>query len=128
MADLLTGRDLDYMRSTQAEARPNAVVLQRYGVTRGPGGDLVRAALGEPVPLRARVWHEPDGIPDVLADRFEGGTLVKVSMDMVLDVRAGDVITDGPRSYELVSEGAPDIWSTAQPVWARRMDRPERSA
>lgn len=128
MADLLTGRDLDYMRATQAEARPSGVWLQRYGLGRGPGGERTRVPLGEPIPMAARVWHQPDEVPNVLADRYEGGTLVKISLDMVLDVRAGDLITDGPRSYELVSEGSPDVWSTAQPVWARRLDRPERGA
>lgn len=127
MADLLNAADLAYMRETQAEARPNAGWLQRTALGRGPGGDRVTVDLGEPVQVAARIWHEPDDIPQVLADRYEGGTLVKISLDMVLDVRAGDRLTSGGRSYELVSEGDPDTWSTAQPVWARRLDRPARS-
>lgn len=128
MADLLTGRDLEYLRATQADARPTGVWLQRYADGRGPGGDRTRVAVGAPTPMAARIWHEPDDVPQVLADRYEGGTLVKVVLDMVLDVRAGDTITaPGGRSYELVSEGEPDTWSTAQPVWARRLDRPRRT-
>lgn len=126
MADLLSWRDLEYMRATQAEARPTGVWLQRYATGRGPGGDRTRVPFGQPVPMAARIWHQPDEVPQVLADRYEGGTLVKIVLDMVLDVRDGDRITSGDRSYELVSEGDPDVWSTAQPVWARRLDRPAR--
>jgi hypothetical protein len=128
--DLLTGADLDYMRATQAEARPTPVWLQRYGTTRLPGGDVTRVPLGEPIPMLARIWDEPDQQPQALADRYEGGTLSKIALDMVLDVRAGDRITvDGTsRRWDIVSEGEPDAWSTAQPVWARRVDRPERTA
>lgn len=128
MPDLLSAADLAYMRETQAEARPNEAWLQRYALGRGPGGERVTVPLGERVQVAARIWHEPDEVPQVLADRYEGGTLVKVSLDMVLDVRAGDRLTAGTRSYELVSEGDPDTWSTAQPVWARRLDRPARTA
>lgn len=128
MADLLSSADVAYMRATQAEARPSQGWLQRYGLGRGAGGERTRVPLGEPVALAVRVWHQPDEVPQVLADRVEGGTLVKVALDMVLDVRAGDRLTVGDRSYELVSEGDVDAWTTAQPVWARRLDRPDRTA
>lgn len=130
MPELLTDRDLAYMRATQAEARPTPVLLQRFAAGRGPGGDSVRLPLGEPIQMLARIWDEPDEQPQVLADRYEGGTLSKIALDMVLDVRAGDRIwVDGTtRVWTIVSEGEPDAWSTAQPVWARRMDRPERTA
>lgn len=129
MADLLSPEDLAYMRSTQAEARPTTMVLQRYRLGRGPGGDRVSVAHGEPEPLAARVWHEPDDVPAVLADRYEGGTLCKVHMDQVHDVRDGDRLVDAGtgHSYELVSDGEPDAWATSQPTWARRLDRPERT-
>lgn len=129
MADLLTGRDLDYMRATQAEARPTTVWLQRYAEMRTAGGDQQRIPLGAPIPMAARIWNTPDEVPQVLADRYEGGTLSKIVLDMVLDVRAGDRLwIDGTtRSWELVSEGEPDVWTTAQPVWARRLDRPVRA-
>lgn len=127
MADLLSAADLAYMRASQAEGRPSAGWLQRKRLGRGPGGDRVRLDFGGPEQVAVRVWQEPDEVPQVLADRYEGGTLVKVSVDLVPDVRAGDVLTVGARSYELVSEGDPDDWATAQPVWARRLDRPERA-
>lgn len=131
MAELLSAEDLAYMRGTQAEARPTAVLLQRIGKARTAGGEYERVAVGVTEPLQARIWDTPDEIPQQLADRYEGGTLVKLSLDMVLDVRAGDLIQVPPSPqarYELVSEGVPDEWATAQLVWAVRLDRPERTA
>src|SRR6478609_4915150 len=130
MAELLTPGDLAYMRSTQAEARPTACTLQRVGTARVAGGESTSVYVGEPVPLNARIWDTPDEVPQQLADRYEGGTLVKLALDMVLDVRAGDELSNDATgaAYELVSEGEPDEWATAQLVWARRIDRPTRTA
>lgn len=131
MADLLSGRDLDYMRATQAEARPTPVFLQRYHRVRSAGGDWTMVPLNGPTPMAARIWDPPDEVPQVLADRYEGGTLAKVHLDMVLDVRVGDRVTveDGSaRIYEVVSDGTMDAWSTSQPLWAVRLDRPARTA
>lgn len=136
MADLLTQADLAYMRETQAESRPTTLVLQRIRSQRSASGDSTRAPVGVAELLQARVWDTPDEVPQALADRFEGGTLVKMSIDIVPDVRSGDLLAtatpDGSLgvdpSYVLVSDGEPDEWATAQIVWARRTDRPARVA
>lgn len=132
MAELLTPEDLAYMRETQSEARPTSAVLLRMGTGRTVGGEPRAVVVGVPEPLHVRLWATPDEIPQVLADRYEGGTLVKLALDLLHDVRQGDQLAipaDAPQAnYELVSEGEPDEWATAQLVWARRLDRPTRSA
>ena len=132
MAELLTPADLAFMRETQTEARPTPAVLLRMGTGRGPGGEPTAVVVGDPTPLQVRLWATPDEVPQQLADRYEGGTLVKLALDLLHDVRAGDQLAippDAPQAqYELVSEGEPDQWATAQLVWARRLDRPARGA
>lgn len=126
MADLLSSDELAYMRETQAEARPTAATLQRRVTTRtSTGGSTV--GWGEAEPVDVRIKQAPDEVPAMLASRYEGGTLSKIVLDLTRDVRDGDRITvSATEVYEVVSEGAPGAWTTAQIVWARRTVYPAR--
>lgn len=123
---MLTPEDLAYMRETQAEARPTAADLRRRVTTRTPtGGSTV--TWGDPVPVNVRIVAAPDEVPQPLAARFDTATPHKVVMDLERDVRDGDRLEVSPvEVYEVVSDGAPDAWSTAQIVWARRLTYPAR--
>lgn len=127
MADgLLSSDELAYMRATQAEARPTPATLQRRLTTRTPTGGSV-VGWGVAVPIDVRVKQAPDEVPPMLASRYEGGTLSKITLDLVHDVRDGDRVTvSAVEVYEVVSEGAPGAWTTAQIVWARRTVYPAR--
>lgn len=128
MGDLLTTEDLEYMRATQAEARPTTAGLRRAVVGRTPtGGSTTTWAAAESVTVR--LDGSPDEVPQVVADRLEGGTAVQVSMDLALDVRSGDRLEVTPTEvYQFVSDGNPDRWATAQVVWAKRVKFPARTA
>lgn len=122
---MLTADDLAYMRETQAEHRPTAADLStRTTVPDGMGGTT--ASWSDPVPVMVRIDGQPDQVPVNVAERLEGGTAYKVSMDLV-DVRAGDRLTvSATEAYEAVSDGDPDRWATAQVVWFRRTAFPAR--
>lgn len=118
--------DLAYMRATQAEHRPTEGAFSRRVTVRTPeGGSGDSWPAGDPV--QVRIDGSLDKVPEVLAARYEQGDLVKVTMDMVMDVRSGDRLTISPSEvYEVVSEGEPDGWATAQVLWARRLTWPAR--
>lgn len=123
---MLSDEDLAYMRATAADARPTPADLLRRTATRTPTGGTA-VGWGDPEPVMVRINGTPDEVPQPLADRFEGGTLVEVTMDLVLDVRAGDRLDVSPTErYEVISDGAPDAWATAQVVFARRTVYPAR--
>lgn len=124
--DLLTPEDLAYMRATQADARPTPADLLRKVATRTPtGGQAVTYGPAEPVMVR--IDGQVDEVPQTLASRFEGGTAYSIAMDLVLDVRDGDHVQVSPTEvYEVVSDGNPDRWATAQNVYARRLTFPAR--
>lgn len=124
---LLSTEDLAYMRETQAESRPTAADLFRRTVTRGPGGGQQETWPGPAEPVAVRIDGQPKVVPSPIADRVGDGMAALITMDMVLDVRAGDRIQVDPTEvYRLVSDGEPDVWATAQQVWAVRLTRPSR--
>lgn len=128
MADLLTPDDLAYMRSTQADARPTAAALRRKVAARTATGGTV-TTWGNPVPVTVRVDASPDEVPTQMASRMGTATPYKIVMDTGLDVRDGDRLEVSPaEAYELVSDGDPDRWATAQVLWARRTAFPPRTA
>lgn len=119
---MLTDDDLAYMRETQAEARPTAAVLfRRVAVRTASGGtQTTHGTSGEPV--QVRLDGTPDAVPTEVADRLQGATAVKVVLDQARDVRSLDRLQVSPvEVYEIVSDGDPDRWATAQVVWARRV-------
>lgn len=126
MAEGLTDEELAYMRETQAAHRPTEATLARRVSTRTPGGGT-EFTWGEGEPIQVRINSSPDEVPEALASRYSLGALAKASLDLVRDVRAGDRLTVSPTQvYEVVSEGEPDAWSTAQSVWLNRTKYPAR--
>lgn len=127
MADGLTADELAYMRETQADHRPTEAVLSRRSSGRdATGGQVDTWDDGDPVAVR--VNSSPDRVPEALAARYGLAGLAKVSMDLVLDVRAGDRLVISPaETYEVVTEGEPDAWTTAQTVWVNRLTYPARA-
>jgi len=127
VADLLTPEELAYMRETQADARPTQAVLHRAIVTRTPTGGTA-PGWGAGVPVDVRVDGTPDAVPADLAARWTGGTLVRLSIDLVEDIRSGDQVRiSGTEVYQVVSDGDPDRWATAQRIWATRLTYPART-
>ena len=118
--------DLAYMREVQAEHRPTAATLSlRTAVPDGAGGRTLGWGAGEPVAVR--IDGTPDKVPEAVSARLEGGTAVKITMDL-LDVRSGDRLTvSASEVYEVISDGDPDAQATAQVVWARRIVFPARA-
>lgn len=126
MADLLGPDDLAYMRATQAEARPTPAVLKRRMVVRLADGGS-RDSWGPGEPLNVRIDANPDEVPAEAAGRLRGGDAYAITLDLVLDVRSGDHLDVSPaEGYEIVSDGNPDQWATAQTVYARRYLFPTR--
>lgn len=117
----LTEADLGYMRQVQAEHRETSADLSRQTLASDGSGGRTRT-WGANIPVMVRVNSNPDEIPTNLADRFQAGTAAQISMDLTQDVRSGDRLTvSATEVYELVSEGVPDRWATAQVVWAQRI-------
>lgn len=117
---MLTTDDLAYMRATQADTRPTqAQLYARTETSDGMGGRTTAEAA--PVLIQVRL-HDPDDVPDDLADRYGTPALVKIVADLV-PIASGDrvkALTTG-ESYQVVSEGDPGEWATAQVVWAVRL-------
>lgn len=123
----LTPEDLAYMRETAAESRPTQGTLKRRVEARSASGGMT-TTWSEGEPVQARVDGSPDKVPASIGARLEGGTVVKISLDRVRDVRSGDRFDVSPtEGYEFVTDGTPDEWSTAQIVWARRYLHPARA-
>jgi hypothetical protein len=126
MADGLTAEELAYMRETQAAHRPTEATLSRRSSGKDEtGGPVDTWSDGEPVAVRLN--SSPDRVPEALAQRYGLAGLAKASMDLVVDVRAGDRLVISPaETYEVVTEGEPDAWTTAQNVWVNRLTYPSR--
>lgn len=124
----LTPDDLAYMRETQAESRPTPATLFRKTITRTATGGQTSGYPAEGQPVDVRLDGSPDQVPAVVAAQYEGGTAVKVVLDLVADVRSGDrLVVSATEAYEFVSDGDPDRWATAQVAWARRYLHPART-
>ena len=127
MSDLLSPDDLAYMRATQAEARPTEATLVRRVSTRTSTGGQTDTWPGPGDPVGVRLSGGADQVPEVLAARYAQDDLVKITLDLVYDVRKGDrlLVTD-TEAYEVVTSGDPSRWATAQQVWGRRYLYPAR--
>lgn len=122
----LTDDELAYMREVQADNRPTAATLTRRAVGRDASGGQVDGWT-DPELVDVRLDGAPDKVPAALAARYDTGALVKVVMDLALDVRSGDRLTVSPvEVYQIVTDGDPDRWATAQVVWALRTVYPRR--
>lgn len=122
----LTAEELAYMRETQAAHRPTEAVLSRRTSTRTPTGGQEDSWEGDD-PVQVRINGAPDEVPQALADRYGVAGLATCAMDLVVDVRAGDRLTVSPaETYEIVTDGQPDDWATAQVVWLHRLTYPAR--
>lgn len=126
MPDLLRPEELSYMRATQADARPTLAQFRAKVTTRTPtGGTTTTHAVGDPVDVRIDAAR--DELPQPLAARFGTATPYKIVMDLVRDVRDGDRLdVTATEAYEIVTDGDPDRWATAQVVYARRIAFPAR--
>jgi hypothetical protein len=123
----LTAEELAYMRETQAAHRPTEATLSRRTSGRDATGGQVDAWEDPGDPVQVRINSAPDEVPQVLADRYGLAGLATASMDLVVDVRAGDRLTVNPaESYEIVTDGQQDDWDTAQTVWLNRRTYPSR--
>lgn len=122
---MLTPEDLAYMRETQAESRPTEAELVRVsqGITPSGGRGNVYA---EPAPIQVRLDGREKEVPAQVTALVGGGKAVKVVMDLV-EVRSGDILRVGPAEYQVVTDGDPDEWATAQVVWARQTKAPPRA-
>lgn len=122
---MLDPEDLAFMRETQAEARPTPAELIRVtqGTTPSGGRGNNRA---EPVPVNVRLDGRDQEVPAQVTALVGGGKAVKVTMDLV-EVRSGDIIRVGVAEYQVVTDGDPDEWATAQVVWARQTKAPPRA-
>lgn len=126
MDDMLTDAELAYMRETQAQARPTPATLSRRVTTRSPSGGQVDT-WSEAEPVMVRLDGAADRIPAAIAARYDVAALAKVTMDITTDVRSGDRLTVTPTEvYQVVTDGDPDRWQTAQVVWANRQGYPPR--
>jgi hypothetical protein len=122
----LDDADLAYMREVQAEHRPTAATLSRQVTTRTPTGGST-STWDEGTPVDVRLSAPTDEVPAALAERYGVAALVKVVLDLVSDVRSGDRLTVSPTEvYQVVTDGTPDRWATAQVVWAVRQTWPSR--
>lgn len=122
----LTADDLAYMRETQAAARPTAGNLTRRVTTRDGMGGWTEG-YGAAEPIQVRLDGTPDRVPAEVAARIDAGSAVKIVTDLV-DIRSGDrIVISATEGYDVISDGDPDRWATAQEVYARRYLFPARS-
>lgn len=107
------------MRATQVEARPTEAQLRRR--TQGTTASGGRAdTFAEGVPVDIRLDGNESNVPPQVTAVVAGGTPVQITMDLV-EVRSGDLVEVSPTEvYQVVTDGDPDRWATAQVVWARR--------
>ena len=120
---MMTEADLAYMREVQAAFRPTAANLQSR--TSGPDGMGGRTdGYGADQPIMVRIDGSPEAIPTEIAGRYQGGSLVMVTADLVM-LRSGDrIVVSATEVYQIVSDGDPDRWATAQQVVAERVAFP----
>lgn len=126
MSEGLSAEELAYMRATQAAYRPTEAALERRVSTRtATGAQTDTWPTSEPV--QVRIATAPDKVPAPIAAKYGVSGLAKVTMDRVFDVRDGDRLRVSPTEvYQVVTEGDPSEWSTAQQVWAKRTVFPAR--
>lgn len=122
---MLSAEDLAYMRETQAETRPTEAELLRR--VQGPTPSGGRAdTWQDPEPIMVRLDGQEKNVPEKVTAVVGSGKAVKVVMDLV-EVRSGDLIRVSPvEEYQVVTDGDPDQWATAQIVWTRRIKEPPR--
>lgn len=122
---MLSPEDLAYMRETQAEARPTAAELVRR--SQGPTGSGGRSdSWAAPEPIQIRLDGKESSIPAQVVALVGTSKAVKIVLDLV-EVRSGDLIrVSGVEEYQVVTDGDPDQWATAQVVWAKRTKVPPR--
>lgn len=122
---MLSDDDLAYMRETQTQSRPTeATLVRRIETPDGMGG--TDTTDGDPQPIAVRVART-ERIPESVANRY-GPSVVTITMDLAV-VTAGDRITVSPlEAYEVVSDGAVGVWTTAQQVYAVRTVWPTEGA
>lgn len=124
----LRAEELAYMRETQAEHRPEEAHLLRRTTVRSPSGGQSDTWPGEGQLVAVRIDGAKDHVPDQLAAKHGLDNMAKASLDLVHDVRSGDrlKVTDS-EVYQIVSDGTPDDWATAQIVWMVRIVWPARA-
>lgn len=116
---MLTEADLAYMRETQAESRPTEAELVRRVQGTTPSGGRTDG-WQEPEPIMVRLDGQEKNVPPQVTAVVGSGKAVKIVMDLV-EVRSGDIIRVSPvEEYQVVTDGDPDEWATAQVVWSRR--------
>jgi hypothetical protein len=125
MGELLDAEDLAYMRETQTEARPTEGLLLRrtQGVTASGGRGNTYA---EPEPIGVRLDGKESSIPAQVVALVGKQKAVKLVVDL-MEVRSGDQIKVGGAIYEVVTDGDPDEWATAQVIWAKQTQAPPRA-
>lgn len=122
---MLTAEDLAMMRETQALARPTDAELVRVTQGTTPSGGRGNT-YADPEPVKVRLDGREKEVPAQVTALVGGGKAVKVVMDLV-EVRSGDIIRVGPAEYQVVTDGDPDEWATAQVVWTRQTKAPPRA-
>lgn len=116
------------MRETQALARPTQATLRPRTSVRTPTGGTT-TGYGDGDLVDVRIHAAADELPIALASRFGTATPHKIVMDLVRDVRDGDRVEVSPTEvYEVVTDGDPDAWATAQIVYAHRVTYPVRGS
>lgn len=114
----LSDEDLAYMRETQAEHRPVEATLKPRNETPDQmGGRTTTEGAGDTVGVR--LDGNSNEAPDAL-QALHGGDLVKVTMDLVPVFQGDTLEVSATEAYEVVTNGDPDRWATAQVVWAVR--------
>lgn len=116
--DLLTPEDLAYMRETQADARPTEAELRRRTQGTSASGGRVDT-FSESEPIQVRLDGNELNVPPQVAGLVGTSKAVRITMDLV-EVRSGDTITVGQSVFQVVTDGDPDEWATAQVVWAKQ--------
>lgn len=123
----LSDEELAYMRETQAEHRPTAATFDRRTTVRSKDGGMVDAWTGAE-PIQVRLDAGKDSIPTALAEQYGLASLTKIVLDQARDIRSGDRVTVSPSEvYQVVTDGDPDRWATAQVVYGVRQTFPARA-
>lgn len=111
---MLTAADLAYMRTTQEQAMPGSVVIERYTLTNdGMGGHsetwpAVGTVIGRVYPMVRRGADETIAGAQVISETLWFAT---VPVGTVIDAR-DRVVYEG-RSWEVVRVNNDEMWQTA---------------
>jgi head-tail adaptor len=112
--NLLTSDDLIYMQSTQQQAMPGAVVIERYTLTNdGMGGQIetwtaIGTVIGRIYPRMQRNTNEAAGGAQILSLTAWWGTLPTGT-----DVVAQDRLLYGDSTFEVLSVNNDEMYQTA---------------